>query len=69
MRNLYTQQEDQPAKDTSLRGLSSARKPALVRPAFLRVLRNAICVAALFMVAGAAALAQSRTVTGKITSQ
>ncbi len=69
MRYLYTQQEGQPAKDTSIHGLVSMRKPALVRPAFLRVLRNAICAAALFLVASVAVLAQSRTVTGKVASQ
>jgi TonB-linked SusC/RagA family outer membrane protein len=69
MRYLYTQQEGQPANDASIRGLASVRKPALSRPAFLCVLRNAICAAALFLLASAAVLAQSRTVTGKITSQ
>jgi hypothetical protein len=69
MRYLYTQQKGQPAKDTSVRGLTGVRKPARKRAAFLRALRSATCVAALFLVAGAAALAQSRTVTGKVGAQ
>jgi TonB-linked SusC/RagA family outer membrane protein len=69
MKNLYTLQEGQPSKDASVRGLARLKKPAPVRPALLRVLRSATCVAALLLVAGTAALAQSRTVTGKVTSQ
>jgi TonB-linked SusC/RagA family outer membrane protein len=69
MRYLYTQEKGQPAKDTFIRGLAGVRKPARTRTAFLRALRSATCVAALFLVAGAAALAQSRTVTGKVASQ
>ncbi len=67
MMHLYTSQKGQPAEETSVRGKVPAN-PERVRRVFLR-LCNTACLVAFLLATSAAALAQSRTVTGKVTSK
>ena len=66
MMDFYTPQKGQPAEGTSVSGQVAATHPDRCR-VFSR-LRGAAALVALFLAMGTAALAQSRTVTGRVTS-
>ena len=68
MIHFYNPQQGQSAKDASFDGRTGVRKTDRCCPALFQLLRSAALIGVLFLVASAA-LAQSRTVTGKVTSK
>ncbi len=68
MIHFYNRQPGKLVKDASFGDRTGVRETARVCPAPLRLLRSAALIGALFFVAQAA-LAQSRSVTGRVTSK